>query len=338
MTCQQGAETALKDEIGREWPAWRFSYSRPGFATFKLPPVIPLPDDFDLRSVFARAYGISQSRVSPNEPDALEKLWQAARELNARRLHVWERDSAPAGDHGYEPGLTEIALAARETILAARPADWEFHADPIAEPGEVALDCVLVRPDEWWLGYHRSSAGPSCLPGGFWQIELPAHVVSRAYLKMEEAIRWSRFPLKSGQRVAEIGSSPGGASQSLLERGLFVIGIDPAEMHPDVLAQPHFTHLRKRGHETRRREFRDVDWLTADINVAPSYTLDTVEAIVTHPEVNIRGLLLTLKLLSWDLAAEIPSYLDRVRSWGYHDVRCRQLQYNRQEICVAALA
>ena len=38
------------------------------------------------------------------------------------------------------------------------------------------------------------------------------------------------------------------------------------------------------------------------MNVAPRYTLDAVEAIVTHPEVNIRGLLLTLKLPDWDLA------------------------------------
>ena len=73
------------------------------------------------------------------------------------------------------------------------------------------------------------------------------------------------------------------------------------------------------------------------MNVAPSYTLDTVEAIVTYPQVLVRGLLLTLKLPEWTLAAELPVYLDRVRSWGYPDVRARQLQHNRQEICLAAL-
>jgi 23S rRNA (cytidine2498-2'-O)-methyltransferase len=72
------------------------------------------------------------------------------------------------------------------------------------------------------------------------------------------------------------------------------------------------------------------------MNVAPQYTLDTVEAIVAHPEVEIRGLLLTLKLLDWSLAAEIPNYLDRIRSWGYRDVKVRQLSHNRQEVCVCA--
>ena len=56
---------------------------------------------------------------------------------------------------------------------------------------------------------------------------------------------------------------------------------------------------------SRRREFRGVKVLAADINVAPNYTLDTVETIVTHPEVRIRGLLLTLKLLDWKLADEL---------------------------------
>jgi hypothetical protein len=33
----------------------------------------------------------------------------------------------------------------------------------------------------------------------------------------------------------------------------------------------------------------------------------------------------------------VPAYLERVRSWGFNQVSARQLQHNRQEICVAAL-
>jgi 23S rRNA (cytidine2498-2'-O)-methyltransferase len=73
------------------------------------------------------------------------------------------------------------------------------------------------------------------------------------------------------------------------------------------------------------------------MNVAPSYTLDAVEMIVTHAEINIRGLLLTLKLPEWTLAEHVPEYLERIRGWGYNLVRGRQLLYNRRELCVAAL-
>ena len=178
---------------------------------------------------------------------------------------------------------------------------------------------------------------PSRWPGGVCEIEVPEHAVSRAYLKMQEALLWSRLPVASGDLAVEIGSSPGGSCQALLDRGLLVAGIDPAEMDEAVLAHPHFTHLRKRASEVKRREFRGVKWLMADSNVAPTHTLDSVEAIVTHADVHVRGMLLTLKLLNWELAAEIPAYVARVRSWGFEHVRARQLAFNRQEVCLLAM-
>jgi 23S rRNA (cytidine2498-2'-O)-methyltransferase len=108
-------------------------------------------------------------------------------------------------------------------------------------------------------------------------------------------------------------------------------------MAEEVLAHPRFTHVRARTVEASRKLFRNVQWLAADMNVAPQYTLDAVESIVTHPGIHIRGLLLTLKLPDWQLADELPAFVDRVRSWGYKDVRLRQLAFNRQEICLAAL-
>lgn len=338
ITCQRGAEPALKHEIAGKWPDWRFSFSRPGFLTFKLPSDHRLPPEFELGAVFARAYGFSVKKVSADPLAAGQEVVVLAQQMGACRLHVWERDLSTPGHRGFEPGITPQALGVRDQIIAhTADASALILPDPIARPGEPVLDCVLVESDQWWLGYHRAQSLTSCNPGGFLNIKMPAHAVSRAYLKMEEAIRWSKFPLQAGQLCAEIGSSPGGASQALLERGLHVIGVDPAEMDPVVLAHPRFIHLRKRGHEVRRREFRHVRWLTADINLPPTYTLDTVAAIVTHPQVEVRGLLLTLKLLSWDLAANLPEYLNCIRSWGYDDVRARQLAHNRQEICVAAL-
>ena len=194
-----------------------------------------------------------------------------------------------------------------------------------------------VTPGEWWIGHHRVGSIASSWPGGMLNLELPPDAVSRAWLKMEEALRWSRLPIPRDARVAEIGSAPGGASQALLARGCYVTGIDPAEMDPAVLEHPHFTHLRRRSTQVRRREFRKIRWLAVDMNVAPSYTLDAVEEIVTHPEINIRGMILTLKFPDWSLAAEVPEYLARIKSWGYNLIRARQLQHNRREICVAAL-
>ena len=86
---------------------------------------------------------------------------------------------------------------------------------------------------------------------------------------------------RGGDECVEIGCAPGGASQALLDRGLFVTGIDPADVDPSLLEHPRFRHLKKRGKEVRRKEFVGVRWLVADMNIAPEDTLSEVEAIVT---------------------------------------------------------
>jgi 23S rRNA (cytidine2498-2'-O)-methyltransferase len=336
VTCQVGAEVTVKNELARNWPEFRLAYSRPGFLTFKLPAGFEVANDFALDSVFARAHGFTLGKVSGEGIDA---RCAAARELIGDRrfntLHVWQRDQAPVGQRGFEPGPTALTDNAREVLSSPVPTTghpWWF------DPKGSVLDCILVEPDEWWFGYHRLHSIPSRWPGGIFHLqEPPADMISRAFTKMREALAWSRLPVKRGDTVAEIGSAPGGASQALLSRGLKVLGIDPAAMDERVLTHPKFTHIQKRGHEVRRREFRGVRWLAADINVAPHFTLDTVEGIVTHPSVKIEGLLLTLKLLEWKLAEEVPAYLDRIRSWGYKHVAARQLSHNRQEVCVAAV-
>lgn len=375
ITCQIGAEPAVKAELARKWPAFRFAYSRPGFLTFKLPPQAALADDFDLHSVFARAYGFSLGKATgATEEQRAREVWRLAAGQEFDCLHVWQRDLHEPGFRGYEPAMTEQAREAERTICAADGAvirraagvqssagsqsleskrqppasstacgladvafkPRSFEPPNSARAGQLVLDCAIVEPGEWWVGYHRAASIPSRWPGGLFDMELPPDAVSRAYLKMEEALAWSRMPLRAGDVWAEIGSAPGGASQALLSHGLHVIGVDPADMDPIVLANASFTHWKKRGADVRRREFRPVKYLVADINVAPNYTLDTAENIVTHPDVQIRGMLLTLKLLDWKLADEIPGYLARVKSWGYSQIRARQFHHNRQEICLSA--
>ncbi len=336
VTCQIGAEPAVKAELARRWPAFRFSYSRPGFLTFKLPYYFKTTDPFELESVFARAYGFSLGKATGE--DLAPQVAKLTEGQSFDRLHAWSRDEYPPGEHGYQPGATDGATAAAEQIRAALGDRLNAtDASSVARVGETVLDCVLVKPAEWWIGWHRAGEFATRYPGGMLNLKMPEKAVSRAWLKMEESVRWSQLPIRRGDECAEIGCAPGGSCQALLRRGLTVVGVDPAEVDPLVLKHPSFTQIRKRGSEVRRREFRKTKWLTADMNVAPSYTLDTVEAIVTYPQVNVRGLLLTLKLPDWLLADELPEYLARVRSWGYDKVRARQLQYNRQEVCVAAM-
>lgn len=339
ITCQVGAEPTLKRELARFRPSFRFAYSRPGFVTYKLPPQHRLEDDFDLKSIFARSYGFSLGKIAADDPEAAAReVWKLAAGRAFNALHVWPRDLYAPGDHDYEVGQTAASRDLEDRLRRTAPDELPgMRTKRPTERGDLVLDVILVEPNLWWVGYHRASFLVTRRAGGiFDEISLPYEAVSRAYLKMEEALRWSRMPVRRGERACEIGCAPGGSCQALLNRGLQVLGIDPAEMHPAVFDHPNFRHLRMRGNEVKRRELRGVSWLMTDMNVAPKYTLDTVEALVTHDDVEVQGMLLTLKLLDWKHADETEEYRARVQSWGFSKIRMRQMQHNRREFCLFA--
>lgn len=345
--CQHGAEAVLKRELAARAPQLRSAFSRPGFVTFKLDAPCEEPEKFALPAAFARTSGFSLGSVKGERlHDLAAEVWQlpdvqtflAAHEVAG--LHVWQRDERTPGDRGFEPGLTILADEAEEAIRELSPIESlrpDSAAGRSTPRNRWVLDVALIEPNQWFVGCHRTTSRVASWPGGVPDLELPEHAVSRAYLKMAEAMSWASLPMSRGERVVELGCAPGGASQALLDAGLEVIGVDPAEVDESVLADPNFTHVRSRSVETSRKVFRHVQWLAADMNVAPSFTLDAVEAVVKHPGISIRGMLLTLKLPDLALVDELPKFVERVRSWGYRDVRLRQLAFNRQEICLAAL-
>lgn len=343
--CQAGAEAPLKSEISRRHPELRLAFSRPGFVTFKAPDSRGYVEKFELKSVFARSWGHSLGKVVGTDGAEMsrqfgelltENLTEEQR-LTCRHLHAWERDRYLPGSRDFEPGISPLAEEVGRMLAASQnDAAQSWQLNSVAEPGEFIIDCVLVETGEWWIGWHVSRAGALCWPGGVPQIELPEEAVSRTWLKMMEGLMWSGLPLKAGDAFAEIGSSPGGSCQALLSLGMSVTGIDPAEMDEALLKEARFKHVRGRAKDLPRRLFSDFRWLATDASVVPNYSLDTIEAIVTHSSVNIEGLLLTIKLTDWKLAEAIPLYHKRIRSWGYQNVRSRQLAFNRREICIAA--
>ncbi len=354
VTCQPAAQQVAKLEIAKTCLSWRLSFSKPGFLTFKTDQSLPHGKIPPL--VFSRVCGRSLGRVTGQLGELAVATWdrvsasQNPSESDPRpdafgpgyaALHVWHPQAAHVG-RKKRIELDQLVAESRKALQSTAPPEYKSVAlsDENVSPSrgrQKILDCIVMDSGQWWIGTHCMSTVPSRYAGGIIPVKTPEVAISRAYYKINEAIAWSRFPLRRGQQCLDLGSAPGGASQALLDRGLDVLGIDPAAMDSRVLAHPRFRHLKMRGAGIKRRGLAGFQWLISDMNVAPQFTLDAVQDIVTHPQVHVKGMLLTIKLLDWDLADQIPEYLNRVRSWGYRDVRARQLVGNRQEICIAAL-
>jgi 23S rRNA (cytidine2498-2'-O)-methyltransferase len=341
LVCQHGTEPTIKARWTAENSPFRLAFSRPGLLTFKIvePATgqtpgsdVTLPEDWMIRQS-----GLSLGQLRGGEAAALIEQTLQLSGFDWDTVHVFERDSGLPGDRGFEPGPTELSKEIGKCLLQAfRQAGSSPRLNIDADPGDRVLDVVLIEPNHWLIGHHRAATISQRWPGGAYSVSPPNEMISRAYLKMAEAVAWSGLPLQPGDEIAEIGSAPGGACQRLLDLGLRVTGIDPAEMDPMLLSNPRFEHWRSKSSGVRRKRYAKFRWLAADANVAPNYTLDCVEDIVNYNTSRIQGLLLTLKLSSYDLAEHMGEYLDRIRSWGYSRVEVRQLASNRRECCVVA--
>jgi len=58
---------------------------------------------------------------------------------------------------------------------------------------------------------------------------------------------------------------------------------------------------------------------------------------VNHEAVDVKGVILTLKLSDWKLVAGIPDLIAAAKRIGFQVVKARQLAFNRQEFCLVAV-
>jgi 23S rRNA (cytidine2498-2'-O)-methyltransferase len=351
-TCQPGVEPVLKQEVGAVLPESTLAFSRPGFVTFKLPPTQasqagahPIPS-----MIFPRRAGLSIGRADGESIEALAKsVADSAERINAVAIHVWGRaEDLPRLRDADRERIAEAASAAdaiRNVVgtgdvrtgdvgrgMVVRTPDSEVP--PELESAGTVLDCCVVDPGQWWLGTHDAAAMAPNWAGGYQRRELPPEAVSRGWLKIQEALAWSCMSMAAEETVLEIGCAPGGASQYLLSKGLFVIGVDPAEMDPVVAEHPRFQHVRRRSRAVSDKLARQADWLVLDVNLPPRFAVDVI-AGVWKAQPRIKGALLTLKLRDWSLAANLPVFLDDLCEATGRNATGRHLFYNHQEICVA---
>lgn len=333
MTCAHGAEGLVKEQIAGD--GWRLAFSRPGFVTAKHDRDLPPPV-----GIFIRTGMRSLGNAKGEQADTLiDQLLESTKTLSLPidQLHVWPRDRAPIGRFDFEPEIDEVSAAVAQRIFKRAPEGTFRCAAPnqIAQPSESILDVVLVDPSQWFFGAHTATNMPSRWPGGIQPVAPEYEPISRAYYKAAEAIAWSGFDLRPGDLAVEVGSAPGGACGRLLEMGLDVIGIDPAEMDPRIAEHPRFRHFPARAGDLPRRIYCGAKWLLVDSTVKPDATLSTVRNIVDSRETDIRGCLITMKLGDYSRADQIPRWSEQVMRWNPKRLEVRQLARNRCEVCFA---
>lgn len=337
-TCQVGAEGALKAEVQRVLPQMRPAFMRPGFVTFKSDaPVLPAVAS-DRELVFARAFAASFGKAG--DDDVVERVIALAGAHGPAHLHVWMRDVLAPADAPRDD--VDLQAPARALDARIRAADATRLLSGDIAKGDVVIDVVGVDANIWYLGMHAHGAATSPFAGGDPRLVVPTAAPSRAWAKIEQGLRLGNVPLRAGDRVVEVGASPGGVTHALLTRGCEVIAIDPGEMDARVLASPRLTHVHMPVAELDPATLaRPVRFIVLDVNISPFAALRQIEALVATHANDLYGVMLTLKLGDWHMAKRVPHLIAIVKKLvaplEFAEVHTKQLPASKVEIFVAAL-
>ena len=329
--CRHGSESALEHRQKLAFPLFQKSYWRKGLVTFRIPPHIVskpewshfgIPDNVLEQLVFARICIRSLGQITgPTEDERIAATLRLLGSLKGDAVHVWKRD----------PRL-QIDTASIQRKIATLNS---FQKKRIASEPNLILNCVVDSVDRWWIGWHVGNAQTGQWSGGYYPGQMPPHGISRAWLKLDEAIARFGIQFHSGERVCELGAAPGGACQRLLEANLRVVGVDPATIHPQIAKHEQFTHWKKRARDVRIRDFSRFDWILTDMNIDPASTMASLERILSSRPHKPRGIIATLKLSDLSHAEELDKWCASCASWGYQ-TRVQQLSTGGQEICLVA--
>ena len=311
-----GTEKALKLELDAAGLCWRSSYQRRGFVTFKA-----------------------------DEPFSLESL---AVELGcARRLCLsLGKSTTPEEAVALLEGVDVVQYAK----FYDRKMQGIDQVDRVVRPqiGELIGTVVELGDGEFWSGVHRHRPFLSPDPAGDSGIVMVERSPSRAWLKLEEAVRFFDLKITSQDIVVELGCAPGGVVLALLDRGVSVIGVDPAKMAEVVMkwaisnreaglaGRPWFYHCRKPAALVSKRDLgQGVTWFMSDMNQSPEVVLKECARFCKMAP-SIRGVLITLKLTDLAQVTEKAAWFAALREMGFKTVRLQQLAVHHKEFALLA--
>jgi 23S rRNA C2498 (ribose-2'-O)-methylase RlmM len=300
-----------------------------------------LTPDVNLSSVFAREYGLQVGKVNIQDSRSVSELLQSIRTTMASlypsrtfRIHASEREIHPPGE---EPMSFQKGAWTRSLREALAGADQNVFAGALerAQAGEWVFDWVMIEENQAWVLLYEMGPDHTGFPGGMLPSQLPEGAPSRAYLKVSQSAELWNIPFQKGQKVLELGASPGGMSFALLERGLEVWGVDPGAIDESVMKWPggRFHHRRFRSEELRVGDVPGgVDWLVVDMNIPPDRMVSELERIWEIFGSKAQGAIVVVKLNEDLYAEQLPSILEALKRIGFARVRMKQLSANRKEV------
>ena len=198
---------------------------------------------------------------------------------------------------------------------------------------------LLCTTDKGYLGISPAKENLSDWPGGARHYAQTSAQISRAEFKLLEALEVFGVSLPSKGRVLDLGAAPGGWTRLLIEAGLHVVAVDPANLDPRLAKQPRLEHYRGYAEsylEDAVNTRKSFDLIVNDMRMDAR---DAARLLVQAARCLHRdGFVISVFKLPHatheiDPLATLRAALNLLKK-SYGVVQVRQLFHNRQEITV----
>lgn len=210
---------------------------------------------------------------------------------NGWLLHVFDPESSLTGvQYGraklIEESLLELLKKKRRSLLRS------LHQSDVDDKSQGSEDrttenktlvqvlCLdqtsgfmSITPSIERTHYHQ---GVSTYFGGHVTIEDDKRPPSRAFKKLQEAIRVFGLSMKPGDTAVDLGASPGGWTYVLQSYGLAVTALDRSPLDPSLMNHRSITWLR--GNALTWKPAQPVTWLVCDVITTPKNTLSILKS------------------------------------------------------------
>ncbi|UVI27673.1 SAM-dependent methyltransferase [Paenibacillus spongiae] len=258
-------------------------------------------------------------RGNADDLQALGELVRSSRlrcENKAIAVHLRRGDGSP---FPYSAADTKAVL---DAILI------ETGCEPVVQSPEMILS-IFAGKEELFVGMGTPEEQLSDWPGGAIRFQREEGQISRAKFKLLEAERAFKLHFADFRDALDIGAAPGGWTHLLLERGLYVTAVDPANLHPSLAKHPRLTYWKKNASEVHLQP-GSFNLLVCDMSWSPMQMCKLI--LDLHEALQGGGTaIVTVKLMHKKPLQTIRDVMAKLET-VFTVKKAKQLFHNREEI------
>ncbi len=191
---------------------------------------------------------------------------------------------------------------------------------------------IFLTRKECYIGIGTPWANLSSYNGGMVMFAKNDEQISRAEYKLLETFEVFGIDFRNFRTAIDLGAAPGGWTKVLVEQGLRVLAVDPAELDPTLLDNDNVEHYKMMAEDFISRYEVKVDVLVNDMKMDVLKTceiMNTMAEGLAHDGVGV----VTFKLPQKNQTGKILDGL-RVLKEKYKVLYTKQLFNNRSEVTV----